>query len=627
MIQPRLRTQIRRWFLYVVIAQSLQILPAFSQTPKKTQPPAISSSVEMQQPLPTMFYTLNLNDRADDQFKVKLSVSGLKPEHSVYQFASTAPGAYQVMNMGRYVRRFKAFDKAGKEVKTERVSVNQWKFADPTSVVEIQYAIAETWDSVVKENPIYEMCGSSLEQDHALVNGQTAFGYITGLQHAPVMLRIERPASWNVGTALDTNEQGMFVAKNYDHLVDSPILLGRLTRSATTVKGAEIEIYTYSKTGKIRSEQLLDAMQSMLRAAGEFMRELPVQRYVFLYHFENQSVGAWEHSYSSEYVLEEKDYTPEYGQTITDIAAHEFFHVMTPLSIHSELIEQFNFVTPTASEHLWLYEGTTEWAAHIMQLRAGLITPEQWFKTTSQKIFYDRVLYDRNYSLSKLSLTSFTPAGQKQYGNIYMRGALVSTLLDIRLLELSGGKRGLRELVLELAKKYGPSKPFSEKDFFKELVAMTYPEIEQFIEDYIKHAQPLPIKEYFEKLGITYFDAKPLGNDVVELSVRTTLQNGKFIVTDYRSALDTCGIREGDEVISLNDKPIEAKSVNALNAQFAKLPVGSTYTLGVRRDGKDLTLRLPVVAKKAEQPYLFEFNPNAYKKQIALREAWMKNLK
>jgi predicted metalloprotease with PDZ domain len=615
------------WFFGVVIAQSLQLSAVLAQPTKKSQSPTMNASAEVQQKLPTLFYTLNLNDRANDQFKVKLSVSGLKPENSVYQFASTAPGTYQVMDMGRYIRNFKAFDKAGKELKAERVSVNQWKLADPTKVAEIQYAIAETWDSVVKENPIYEMCGSSLEQDHALVNGQTAFGYIAGLQDAPLTLKIERPTAWNVGTALDTNEQGMFVAKNYDHLVDSPILLGRLTRAATTVKGAKIEIYTYSKTDKIRSEQLLGAMQSMLNAAGEFMRELPVQRYVFLYHFENQSVGAWEHSYSSEYVLEEKDYTPEYGQSITDIAAHEFFHVITPLNIHSELIERFNFVTPTASEHLWLYEGTTEWAAHIMQLRAGLITPEQWFKTTSQKIFYDRVFYDRNYSLSKLSLTSFTPAGQKQYGNIYMRGALVSTLLDIRLLELSGGKRGLRELVLDLAKKYGPSKPFSEKEFFKEVVAMTYPEIEQFIEDYIKHPQPLPIKEYFEKLGITYFDAKPLGNDVVELAVKTTLQNGKFIVTDYRSALDTCGIREGDELTALNDKPIEAKSVNVLNAQFAKLPVGSTYTLGVRRDGKDLKLTLPVIAKKAEQPYVFELNPNAYKKQIALREAWMKNVK
>ena len=43
---------------------------------------------------------------------------------------------------------------------------------------------------------------------------------------------------------------------------------------------------------------------------------------------------------------------------ISDIAAHEFFHVVTPLHIHSEIIENFDFETPVPSEHVWLYEGS-----------------------------------------------------------------------------------------------------------------------------------------------------------------------------------------------------------------------------------------------------------------------------
>ena len=40
----------------------------------------------------------------------------------------------------------------------------------------------------------------------------------------------------------------------------------------------------------------------MLEAAGRFLGRLPVDRYTFLYHFEDQPAGAWEHSLSSEYV-------------------------------------------------------------------------------------------------------------------------------------------------------------------------------------------------------------------------------------------------------------------------------------------------------------------------------------
>lgn len=73
-----------------------------------------------------------------------------------------------------------------------------------------------------------------------------------------------------------------------------------------------------------------------------------------------------------------------------------------------------------------------------------------------------------------------------QFGNIYNKGALVAALLDIRLLELSDGEAGLRELILEWIEIYGPNNAFSEADFFEVLVAMTYPEIEDFIDQYIK---------------------------------------------------------------------------------------------------------------------------------------------
>ena len=61
-----------------------------------------------------------------------------------------------------------------------------------------------------------------------------------------------------------------------------------------------------------------------------------------------------------------------------------------------------------------------------------------------------------------------------QFLNFYNKGAVTAALLDIRLLELSGGKRGLREVYLELLNKYGKDKPFPEDDFFQIFVDMTY---------------------------------------------------------------------------------------------------------------------------------------------------------
>jgi predicted metalloprotease with PDZ domain len=466
---------------------------------------ALSGRVEAQQS--ALGYAIDLNDRTGDSFKVTAWAGGLTEANAIYQFAATAPGTYQVMDIGRFVRRFEAFDAAGRPIPVDRVSVNQWKLSDPARVRTLRYAVAETWDTPVEQHPIYLMCGTSIERDHVLINPHAVIGYPTGMQARPVRLRLKHPGSWKLGTALERDRSGAYLAKDFDQLVDSPILLGRLTEARTRVTGVPVEIYTYSRTGKISSTRLLEAMDDMLQAAGRFLGKLPVDRYTFLYHFDQKPAGAWEHSVSSEYVLQESEFTDSLGGYVKDIAAHEFFHVVTPLNIHSEIIEHFNFVTPVPSQHLWLYEGTTEWAAHAMQLRSGLTTPDEYLAKMIRKMQIARAKYDSTWSLRELALTSYSDSGQVQYGNIYMRGALTAGLLDIRLLELSGGQQGLQDLIAKLTRRFGKQRAFPESTFVDTVVAMTRPEIKDFFQRYVWGAERLPIAEYYAKLGIRLVEA------------------------------------------------------------------------------------------------------------------------
>ncbi|UXX80452.1 peptidase [Reichenbachiella carrageenanivorans] len=456
-------------------------------------------------------YSINLNDRSNDEFKVILTVDGLTDENNIYQFAATAPGTYQTMNIGRFVRSFKAYDKKGREIATEKVGDNQWKLSNPKKITKLEYTIAETWDTSLDEMPIYKMCGTSMEDDHVLFNAHCVIGYPQDMQSEALTLNLAYPEKWQIGTALSKNETGAYYAKNFDHAVDSPILLGRLSSAKADFNGTDIELYTYSKTDKITSADLLESMSAMLEAAHKFVVNFPVDRYTFLFHFEDVSAGAWEHSYSSEYIYKEADYINGGGAKITSTAAHEFFHIITPLNIHSEVIEKFNFVTPTPSKHLWLYEATTEWASDMMQVRGGLMTLDDLLSQLSTKLKVDATYFDPNYSLVKLAETSFTAEGQKQYSNIYYRGAVVINLLDLLLLDKSNGKRGLREVVNELSKKYGPDHAFPETKFFDIFTEMTYPEVADFFARYIMDTQPLPLKEYYDKVGVNFISERTIG--------------------------------------------------------------------------------------------------------------------
>jgi predicted metalloprotease with PDZ domain len=454
----------------------------------------------------TLRYTVDLRERGSHQIGVTLRVDSLLAGDTVFQFAATAPGTYQTMDIGRFVRGFTVVDARGRVVPATRVSTNQWRIDAPRRVRTIRYRVHDTWHAADKEFRVYPMAGTAIERQHALVNWQAVIGFPLSQQASRYRVRVLRARDWQVATALREIE-GAYEAESYDALVDSPILMGRLTTQSLCVTGVPVQIAVHSPTQKITATQLAGAMRDMLQAAGKFLGALPVDRYVFLFDFapvaEGDATGAWEHAYSSAYTLPEEAFSAESGDRITWMAAHEFFHIVTPLHLHSEIVERFNYQRPVPSRHLWLYEGVTEWASQKLRLEGGLETLDAYLGELAAKARRDRQQYDTTYSLTELARTSYTAAGARQYGNIYMRGALVAGLLDIRLLELSGGKRGLKSLVLDLSRDYGVSRPAPEDSLIDIVVARTFPEIRDFFTRWVEGAERLPLKEYYGKLGIT----------------------------------------------------------------------------------------------------------------------------
>lgn len=575
----------------------------------------LSSFINAQQ----KFY-LNLNDRADDLFKVKLVPEKLTEQNKIYQFASTAPGTYQTMDIGRFVRSFKAYDETENELGTQQISTNQWEIEEPTKTAKLVYTIAETWDTPVKENFIYQMCGTSIENDHVLINGQCVFGYFHGMQKTQIKIKLDYPKEWIVGTALNLDNDGFYDAPDYDYVVDSPILLGNLTKATTKIENTSVDVYTYSKTGKVSSDQILILLEDMLTATSQFTQGLPVDHYTFLFHFENFSAGAWEHNFSSEYVFSESPLEGNVAKEIKSVAAHEFYHIITPLNIHSELVGNFNFEKPTMSQHIWLYEGVTEWASDILQLRDYLTSLDDFLAELKAKLTMNDN-YDPTISLVDLSLHS--TERQDQYGSIYQKGAVVACLLDIRLLELSKGKMGLREVINRLYKDYGVNKAFSEKDFFDEFVNRTYPEIVDFINRYIKGTDKLPVEEYFGKLGIEYKELVGIDSSKISLGFGIGVKDNKLVVTKVDNITED-GLRQLDFIVKVNGEEITLQNAQTKFGFMRTLKVGSTFVLIIERNGqeKEVTCSMQPRAIKHQ----FKVLDTASDQQLDLRSAWMKNL-
>ncbi|MEL7006886.1 MAG: hypothetical protein AAFN93_29820, partial [Bacteroidota bacterium] len=191
------------------------------------------------------------------------------------------------------------------------------------------------------------------------------------------------------------------------------------------------------------------------------------------------------------------------GQTVRDVAAHEFFHIVTPLNIHSEEIGQFNYIEPKMSKHLWLYEGCTEYAAMHVQVKHGLYGVDRFLLEIKDKIEV-RDEFPIDVPFTEMSEKILEPDYEPMYSNVYYKGALIGMCLDLQLLKLSKGEYDLQSLMRDLSEKYGPTRSFKDDQLFDEIQNLTFPEVGDFLRTYVAGPDSLPLQEHLSWAGINY---------------------------------------------------------------------------------------------------------------------------
>lgn len=578
---------------------------------------------------PQVTYQVDLINPEDDLFHVTVLTENLSIENNIYNFAATAPGAYGNLDFGRFVQSFKAFDKEGNELKTEKLSTNRWQIENSERLSRVVYKIEDSFDADIQDHTISPMGGTGIQDDFIVFNTFGVLGYFEGLQSIPVKLKIEYRSDWISGTAMDIDSNGYYCADTYDRLADSPVLIGDLTTAGTKVNDIDIDVYVYTTDTTLHAEQILSIAEDVLESAGEFIEYSPVPYYKFLmvlldYETFTQLTsvggGALEHSYSSLHFLAySADRLPEIRSTM----AHEFMHILTPLHLHSEIIHTYNFTTPTPSEHIWLYEGVTEWISDIMQLRSGLITTEEYLNELSLKLRINES-FNPDISLSEMSLEVYNNEMIKQFYNFYCRGAVTAALLDIKLLELSDGRRGLRELLLELLNDYGKNKPFPEEKFFKVIVENTYPEIEQFINNYIRDSQPLPYKEYMYKIGFNYIEEKLSDDKRPVFGINVKLNENSELIVENEGKAQSFGLQRGDILVRVLGQEVSLQTFRNIADSAYTMNVGDEYNIVIKRDGKEIEMT-GVLFQRISR-HVFESIEEPTPEQKFLREKWLQNL-
>ncbi|MCB9354930.1 MAG: peptidase M61 [Lewinellaceae bacterium] len=458
------------------------------------------------------FYEVDLNTLRKDRLSVRLTLFGVRAEELVFNFPRTVPGIYGAVDFGKYITDFHAM--AGKEeLPVERLSVNSWRIGNAAGLTEIRYDVDDGWEDYASpgSNQYYLSAESSFTANRVFViNNNCLFGYFSGGEEWPVYVSFTKPEDLFAATSLPNRsaqpDKDEFLAKNYRELVDHPILFAKPDTAWLDIGNTKVLVACYTDTGYRLAERVATHIRTLLENQRAYMGDtLPVDRYSFLIYYSvnertDQSFGeGLEHNTSTLCLFNAAWQADLLEHYIYNLASHEFFHVLTPLNVHSEEIGRYDFLTPKMSQHLWMYEGMTEYATMHMKVWQGLGSAKEFLDEVESK-WWDMGRFDAGLSLTDLSRQAMEK--QDQYYNVYLKGALVCMCLDIRLREWSKGKYGTRDLMRDLAARYGKDRAFQDDALFEVIASMTFPDIRRFFSDYVEGVKPLPLKEYLERAGI-----------------------------------------------------------------------------------------------------------------------------
>jgi predicted metalloprotease with PDZ domain len=579
-------------------------------------------------------YNVDLKNIKNDQLHVELIPPKITGSEITFYMPRIIPGTYRNADYGKFVHNLKAQDKSGKVLPVKKLSDNSWQIKNASTLSRLSYDVEDTWESEIPHD-IYDMSGTNIEANkNVVLNTPGFFGFFKGLTKVPFELTITKPENFYASTPLiakkSEKESDVFLLNDADHLYDSPIMYSVPDTTTIQLAKAKVLISVYSPKRLITSKAIAELLKELLSATQNYLGgKLPVEKYAFIFYFNGEQApltrtGALEHNYSSFYALPEVAFE-HISPILLDISAHEFFHIVTPLTISSKEVKDFNFNEPVMSRHLWLYEGSTEYAAHHVQVVEGLSTPDEFLAELTEKISTSKNEFNDELAFTELSLHS-TDKYHGQYNNVYQKGALISACLDIYLLKLSKGNYSLRNLKHDLGIKYGKDTYFNDDQLFDDITKLTFPEIREFFKTYVESPTMIPYEKFFSMVGVNFVsDPTPtLGN--VQLAPTA---EGKISVVATSSLNEfgkKMGYQAGDEFVSVNGSPFDLKNAQQIMEDFkSTVKAGDKVEVVIVRknesgEKKQITLSAPA---QILNQYALEFNATPNAEQLKLRNAWL----
>ena len=517
---------------------------------------------------PKIHYKVAMPQPQSHLFEVTLHLEGWQLPLLDLKLPVWTPGSYLVREYAKHLQDFSATAE-GQPLHWRKLGKNHWQVETGDVVAHTSTAIAVRYRVFAAELSVRT---NHLDQTHGYFNGAALFFRVPGFEQQQIRVTIVPPRSdWRVTTLLPAvpEQPYTFQAPDFDTLLDSPFEIGRHELHQFDVLGKSHELAIWGQ-GNACPQRIISDIQKIIECEQKIFGGLPYDRYVFLLHLSSQGNGGLEHKYGCSLNY------PRFGFRAQDkyerfmqLVAHEFFHLWNVKRIRPKALEVFDYDQENYTPSLWFSEGTTSYYDQIIPYRSGIYDAKSLLNGLSKEI--TRLQTTPGRRVQPASESSFdawiklyrpeSNSGNSQI-SYYLKGEMVSFLLDLLIREQHGNTQSLDDVLLKMWQQFGESEiGFTPEQLQAVIESVAGINLDDFFKRYIDGTEELPFNSYLEPFGLQLSDDNE--ESLPYLGMRATTENGreliKFVEADSPAQL--AGIDTGDELLAIDGIRVNAQQM------------------------------------------------------------------
>lgn len=606
-------------------------------------------------------YSVSLDNPERHLFHVEIALSTMGVENLALEFPAWSPGRYFIYDFARNVQELEAWGEDNLPCSVTKITKGRWEIATRgAESLRITYKMfGDTLSGTF----------SQLDDRHAAINGSSLFGYIIGREGEEIELSINHPEGWHLYTSLPRRRRrgaAVWVATNYDVLIDSPIEVGRPLHRKFKHEGVDYHVVLdiasgegtrASATVKERIDRYIGELETIVAAYTRTFGAPEFDSYHFFVNIDPSASGGdgMEHLNSTRlvlagYITNDADY-----RALVAVSSHEFFHIWNVKRMRPRELGPFNYAQEHHTTLLWFAEGFTQYYGHLMAARSGVWDEKELLKSLASEVnnvdkapgrFHRNLRessFDTWHAVGRRSPIGSTSNVMNTWVNYYHKGAVAALVLDMEIRKLTKGRRSLDDLMLDLYRRsyleaaegeyFLRGSGYTEEDVLDAAARVGGGSIRRLLRTLIEKRDEIDYNRYLSYVGLAAVRGSSTPKEKKETPPRLytgimTLDGAERKAAEYvfvenvipGSPAETAGISSGDVIIAIDGERVRGRDWESILAM--KRP-GNTLSVTLFRGSRLLSMAV-IPIEQDVRPFRIESLKGITAAQRRAREKWIK---